>query len=87
MAWSAHRVEAEAVDTELFNPVDVGNWGGSEEVWGADRRDSKLEPVRRADESAGTVRRTVYEKNGPRAECAQSQTVAKSRGSQNGNNE
>ena len=50
MAWSAHRVEAEDVDTELFNPVDVGNWGGSEEVWGADRRGSQLEPVRRADE-------------------------------------
>ena len=86
MAWPAHRVEAEDVDTELFNPVDVGNWGGSEEVWGADRRGSQLEPVRRADESAGTVRRAVYEKNGPRAERAQSQPVAKCGGSQNGKN-
>ena len=43
-------MEAEDVETELFNPVDVGNWGGSEEVWGADRRGSQLEPVRRADE-------------------------------------
>ena len=31
MAWSAHRVEAEDVDTELFNPVDVGILGGSED--------------------------------------------------------